>query len=202
MAGPESTFSRRAVTAQVKEQQALELRLAGHTYDAIAAQVGYVSQRSAYRAVGRAFQRIRAHTDETAEQLRQLEDTRYDRMLRAIDEQVQQGDLSAIDRALRISIARRKLWGLDAPVQIQAESAPRSKPSTTSGSSSGKRLHPYAKPCRARRRTKMPSTPRPCRWSACAPGAAVDPKRIHDAGPRERATRGGRGTEGDVDDDV
>jgi hypothetical protein len=124
MAGPESTFSRRTVTTQVKEQQALELRLAGHTYDVIAAQVGYVSRSSAYRAVGRAFQRIRAQADEIAEQLRQLEDARYDRMLRAIEAKVQQGDLAAIDRALRISKARRELWGLDAPVQIQTEVSP------------------------------------------------------------------------------
>lgn len=124
VAGPESTFSPRAVTTQVKEQQALELRLGGYTYDAIAAQVGYVSRSSAYRAVGRAFQRIRAQADETAETLRALEDARYDRMLRAIDAKVQQGDLGAIDRALRISKARRELWGLDAPVQIQAEVSP------------------------------------------------------------------------------
>jgi hypothetical protein len=111
VAGPESKFSPRAVTAQVKEAQALDLRLAGHTYDIIATQIGYASRSSAYRAVERAFQRIRAHTDQTAEQLRQLEDARYDRMLQAIDAKVQQGDLAAIDRALRISKARRELWG-------------------------------------------------------------------------------------------
>jgi hypothetical protein len=124
MAVPESMFSRRALSAQVKEQHALELRLAGHTYDAIAAQVGYASRSSAYRAVARAFHRIRAHTDQTAEQLRELEDGRLDRLLRAIDDKVQQGDLAAIDRALRISHARRELWGLDAPVQIEAEVSP------------------------------------------------------------------------------
>jgi hypothetical protein len=124
MAVPESKFSPRAVTAQVKEQQALELRQAGHTFDAIAAQLGYASRSTAYRAVSRALQRIRAQADQTAEQLRQLEDARYDRMLRAIDDKVQQGDVAAIDRALRISKARRELWGLDAPVQIQSEVSP------------------------------------------------------------------------------
>jgi hypothetical protein len=124
VAGPESKFSPRAVTAQVKEEHALDLRLAGHTFDVIAAQVGYASRSSAYRAVERAFQRIRAHTDQTAEQLRQLEDARYDRMLRAIDDQVQRGDLAAIDRALRISKARRELWGLDAPTRIDTGVSP------------------------------------------------------------------------------
>jgi hypothetical protein len=124
VAGPESRFSPRAVTAQVKEEQALDLRLAGHTYDVIAAQVGYASRSSAYRAVERAFQRIRAHTDQTAEQLRQLEDARYNRMLQAIDDKVQQGDLAAIDRALRISKARRELWGLDAPTRIDTGVSP------------------------------------------------------------------------------
>jgi hypothetical protein len=124
MAGPESKFSRRALTTQLKEEHALDLRLAGHTYDVIAAQVGYASRSSAYRAVERAFQRIRAHTDQTADQLRQLEDARYDRMLRAIDAKVQQGDLVAIDRALRVSQARRQLWGLDAPTRIDAGVSP------------------------------------------------------------------------------
>jgi hypothetical protein len=122
--GPESKFSRRALTAQVKEEQALDLRLAGHTFDVIAAQIGYATRSSAYRAVSRALQRIRAHTDQTAEQLRQLEDARYDRMLRAIDDKVQQGDPGAIDRALRISKARRELWGLDAPTRIDTGVSP------------------------------------------------------------------------------
>jgi hypothetical protein len=122
--GPESKFSPRAVTAQVKEEHALDLRLAGHTFDVIAAQVGYASRSSAYRAVERAFQRIRAHTDQAAEQLRQLEDASYDRMLRAIDDKVQQGDLVAIDRALRISKARRELWRLDAPTGITTGMSP------------------------------------------------------------------------------
>jgi hypothetical protein len=56
--------------------------------------------------------------------LRQLEDARYDRMLQAFDDRIRRGDLAAIDRALRISKARRELWGLDAPVQIQAEVSP------------------------------------------------------------------------------
>jgi hypothetical protein len=124
MAVPDSTFSRRALTSQVKEQHALDLRLAGHTYEVIAVRLGYASRSSAYRAVGRPFHRIRAHTDQTADQLRQLEDARYDRMLRADDDKIQRGDLAAIDRALRISKARRELWGLDAPVQIQAEVSP------------------------------------------------------------------------------
>jgi len=124
MAGAESKFSPRAVTTQVKEEHALGLRLARYTYGMIAAQVGYASRSSAYRAVGRAFHRIRAHTDQTAEELRQLEDARLDRMLRAIDDKVQRGELAAIDRALRISQARRELWGLNAPAQIQTEVSP------------------------------------------------------------------------------
>jgi hypothetical protein len=120
MAAPASKLSRWTIATQIKEQQALDLRLAGHTFDVIATQLGYTSRSSAYRAVGRALQRIRAHADQTAEQLRQLEDARYDRMPRAIDDKVQQGDVAAIDRGLRINKARRELWGLDAPVQIQA----------------------------------------------------------------------------------
>jgi chemotaxis protein histidine kinase CheA len=124
VAVPESKLSPRALTAQVKEQQALDLRLAGHTFDGIAQQLGYASRSSAYRAVERALQRIRVQADQTAETLRALEDARYDRLLRAIEAQVQQGNLAAIDRALRISKARRELWGLDAPTRVDAELSP------------------------------------------------------------------------------
>ncbi len=124
MSVPESKLSPRVLAAQAKEAQALDLRLAGYTFDAIAAQLGYASRSSAYRAVSRGLQHIRGQADQTADQLRQLEDARYDRMLRAIDDKVQQGDVAAIDRALRISKARRELWGLDAPVQIQEEVSP------------------------------------------------------------------------------
>jgi hypothetical protein len=124
VAVPESKLSPRALTAQVKEQQALDRRLAGHTFDEIAQQLGYASRSSAYRAVERALQRIRIQADQTAETLRALENARYDRLLRAIDAQVQQGDLAAIDRALRISKARRELWGLDVPTRVDAELSP------------------------------------------------------------------------------
>jgi hypothetical protein len=124
VAVPESKLSPRALTAQVKEQQALDRRLAGHTFDAIAQQLGYASRSSAYRAVERALQRIRVQADQTAETLRALEDARYDRLLRAIEAQVQQGDLAAVDRALRISKARRELWGLDVPTRVDVELSP------------------------------------------------------------------------------
>ena len=112
MAAP--VTSPRIIADKEKAQQAVRLRKAGVTYDQIAAQLGYASRSSARRAVVRLLQ---ANTAEAVADLRTLEDGRLDDMLRAIYGAAVQGDLATIDRILRISERRAKLWGLDAPVQ-------------------------------------------------------------------------------------
>ena len=118
MAAP--VTSPRIIADKEKAQQAIALRKEGNTYDQIAAQLGYASRSSARRAVVRLLQ---ANTVEAVGDLRTLEDGRLDDMLRAIYGAAVQGDLATIDRILRISERRAKLWGLDAAVKQEITGA-------------------------------------------------------------------------------
>jgi len=117
MPNHENASGRRVLAAQ-RERQALELRLAGATYQFIAEKTGYRHAASAYRAVMRGLARIRAGAAETAEQLRLVEDARLDRMLRALDDRIRAGDVAAVNVVLRIMQRRAAMWGLDAPVSV------------------------------------------------------------------------------------
>jgi len=114
--------SGRRIQAAQRELEAIQLRLAGATFAQIAEKVGYRGPQGAQSAVKRGLARIRGKAEEIAEVLRGVEDSRYDRILRAIDPQVRQGHLGAVDRALRVSKARRELWGLDAPTKTDVTS--------------------------------------------------------------------------------
>ena len=100
--------------AHERHLQALELRKAGATYQAIAEQLGYAHGKSAYKAVASA---LRATLREPAAGVRELEVARLDSALLAVWRRVQAGDDKAIDRLLRISERRAKLLGLDAAIR-------------------------------------------------------------------------------------
>ncbi|MGQ9555903.1 MAG: hypothetical protein ACUVWR_17520 [Anaerolineae bacterium] len=97
-----------------RDQQALELRKAGVPYLEIAARLGWRSASTAHVAVTRALRRT---LQEPADELRELEVARLDALLFAIWPQTSEGNLDAIDRALRIMERRAKLLGLDRPVE-------------------------------------------------------------------------------------
>lgn len=98
-----------------KERQALELRKAGASFDAIARQLGYADKSGAYRAVTRALDGV---LNEAAEELRALDAERLDRLLLAVWQPALGGDHKAMDRALRILEQRARLLGLNAPTQV------------------------------------------------------------------------------------
>ena len=100
------------IASHDRKLQALELRKAGATYQAIADQLGYAQARGAHRAVASA---LKATLREPAEQVRQLEIARLDSALLAIWRSVQSGDYRAIDRLLGIMKRRSDLLGLDRP---------------------------------------------------------------------------------------
>jgi hypothetical protein len=102
----------RQIAAHARQLQALELRLAGVTYEQIAGQLGYASRSGAHKAVGAA---LKATLREPADELRELAAERLDRATTAIWRRVQDGDGHAIDVLLRIEARRAKLLGLDAP---------------------------------------------------------------------------------------
>jgi hypothetical protein len=117
--------SEKTVLAVERERQAIEMRLAGATYAFIGETLG-ITTSGAFRAVMRGLASIRGKTAEDAAKLREIEDERLSRMLRAIDPQVRQGHLGAVDRALRISQQRSRMWGLDEPVKTDITSGGKS----------------------------------------------------------------------------
>jgi hypothetical protein len=112
----ESATSARKVRGREREDQSLNFRKAGMTYEQIGTQLG-ITRQAAHSAVTRALTRIAQHTNESAEQMRTLELERLDRMLAAIWSMVLNGSTYHIDTALRIMARRAKLMGLDAPEQ-------------------------------------------------------------------------------------
>jgi len=107
----------RRVNAHTRHLQALELRKAGATYQAIADQLGYASAKGAHKAVASA---LKATLRDPADGVRELELERLDAALLAIWRRVQAGDYAAIDRLLGIINSRAKLTGTFAPKHVQA----------------------------------------------------------------------------------
>lgn len=104
--------------ATVKEHQrrALELRLTGMSHRAIAEALGVSDHTTIGKRVNTALKEI---TREPAEAVRNMELERLDRMLVAIWDKVSDGDVQALDRALKIQDRRAKYLGLDAPTKTQ-----------------------------------------------------------------------------------
>lgn len=101
-----------------KELQIIELRRAGVTWETIAREVGFKNASGAYKMYQRAAERmIRPSLDEYRETVLD----RFERMHRAVWPRAKEGDLRAIDTALRIAEKEIKLLGLDAPTKITAE---------------------------------------------------------------------------------
>ena len=96
------------------EERALTLRACGMSYAQIALDI-VVSEAEAYRLVEDSLTRHRSLASESRERARDLELLRLDMAMRGIASRVQEGDLDAIDRWLRVSSQRSKLAGLDSP---------------------------------------------------------------------------------------
>src|SRR5436305_13622271 len=91
---------------------ALRLRKAGASYQAIANRLGYASRSGAWHAVRAG---LTATLQEPADELRGLELERLDALHRAVWDRAITGNGAAIDRALGIMRRRAALLGLDAP---------------------------------------------------------------------------------------
>lgn len=108
------------VEAVMRQKQALDLRIAGLPYQDIADRLGYAARGAAHKAVMSAL----THTlQEPADNLRQIEVARLDKMLLALWPKVLKADVAAIDRALRIAERRARLLGLDAPTRQELTGA-------------------------------------------------------------------------------
>lgn len=98
-----------------RQNKALELRRAGMTYEAIAKNLGYRGPTGSRKAILTA---MRKAIQEPADDVRQLELARLDRMQAGVWAAAITGDAASIVAVLKI-MARRALYlGLDAPVKV------------------------------------------------------------------------------------
>ena len=111
----QSKSSPRLIKARLREAEAVRLRIEGASYREIADALGYQGPSGAYKAVERAIERL--CPVERAETLRRIEAARLDRLWRRLWRKLEEGDLSVVDRLLRIMERRARLLGLDAPAK-------------------------------------------------------------------------------------
>lgn len=122
--GAKPKTSPERLDAAAKALEAVRLRRNGMTYQEVADEIGYSSKSSAFEAVKRGLAEVRDLTAEEAEELRTLEAMRLDGALQvawAIMEDEDAGNetrLKAVDRVVKTSESRRKLFGLDGPIKI------------------------------------------------------------------------------------
>lgn len=93
-------------TGPERMRQALELRLAGATYEAISTQLGYAGPSGAHKAVQTA---LASRMNEQAPDVVQTEVARLDALLTGLWAKARRGDVQAVDRVLRISERRMQL---------------------------------------------------------------------------------------------
>lgn len=98
-----------------RQQKALELHLAGATYDAIAQALDYASRSGAHEAVQMALKA--QHEDPQLEDSVRDELARLDAMLTGLWAKARRGDVAAVDRVLKIGERRTQL------VQLQQATA-------------------------------------------------------------------------------
>ena len=131
----ESTTSPRRSAKALKQARALELRIAGWRYDAIAAELGYAHRGNAQKLVSAALDDLASKTTESAEQMRTLETERLTAAVADADailrrpEASDSNRLRALELKIRASESLRKLWGLDAPAALDLTSGGAALPS-------------------------------------------------------------------------
>ena len=101
-----------------KEVKVLELRRAGLTWQRIAEETGYADHTGAYAAYKRAIKRT---MQQPADELREQELDRIDRLQLAAWPNAMKGSERAILAIVRLMERRAKLLGLDAPTRIQQD---------------------------------------------------------------------------------
>ncbi|WP_305779500.1 hypothetical protein [Nocardia nova] len=98
-----------------RQAKALEMRLAGMPWAAIAEHLGYADPSGPFRAVAAVLNR---QESEAAGEYRKLEDMRLDVALRKVWPGVIAGDLKAIETWLKVHDRRVKLHGLAMPEKV------------------------------------------------------------------------------------
>lgn len=100
-----------------RELQAVELHLAGVTYDRIAEQLGFEGGRGgAHKAVSRLLAR---QENEAAEEMKQTAGAQLRRLMVAVMPKAVAGDLKACSELRRLNESWRRLYGLDSPFKVE-----------------------------------------------------------------------------------
>ena len=105
----------REVEPEIKHAEALRLRAMGLTLAAIASTLGYATPYGASKAIESALKLSR---DESAEQLRGVDVERLEIATRSLMSSVEQGDVFAIDRLIKLAGRKAALLGLDMPAKV------------------------------------------------------------------------------------
>lgn len=104
------------VAAAEKAAAAVQLRAQGADYRAIAATIG-CSVSTAHGIVTRTLAKLPVEDIAT---MRRVEGTRLEAIWSALWPAVERGNIDACATAIRVSAARCRLYGLDAPIQVGA----------------------------------------------------------------------------------
>jgi hypothetical protein len=109
---------------QERKTTAMKLRITGMTYEKIGEQLG-VSAVQAYNYVITEIRRRAKEQNETADDVRNMEVERLDRLLRrlepALATDTEMPSLDAVETYLKVLARRAKLLGLDAPVKREID---------------------------------------------------------------------------------
>lgn len=103
-----------AQIASERRLKAFDLRKRGYSYRAIGKALG-VSEAQSHRDIQRVMRQLEKLELEAASQYRQMELERLNDLLKSVYSAALDGDISAVQTALKISESRRKLLGLDSP---------------------------------------------------------------------------------------
>ena len=116
--GTAAKTSVRRIKTTEKTLKALDLRKKGFSYTQIGTKLGCARQ-TACRYVLSELENLADKCREEAAHVRDLELQRLDALYLKAWEAVEEGDLPAIDRCLRVQERRAKLLGLDAAEKIE-----------------------------------------------------------------------------------
>ena len=101
-----------------REIKVLELRRAGLTWQRISEETGYADASGAYLAYKRAIKRT---MQQPADELREQELDRIDRLQLALWPKAMKGDNASVNTIVRLMERRARLLGLDTPIKIQQD---------------------------------------------------------------------------------
>ena len=103
-----------------KQEKALEHRIAGLSYRAIATKMG-CSRTQAHTYVTEGLKESTSRIAKSADDLRDLELERLDTLIKGLYPKAKKGDPQAVDKILKVMEQRQKLTGIQAAPQVLGE---------------------------------------------------------------------------------